>query len=335
MGALTAFPSFVHGGPQGPDDTLLDFSVNTNPLGPNPRLVQVWREARLDTYPDPHHTRAREALAAWHGWHPDGVVLGVGASELLHRLARCFVRPGDTVLCLGAPFGEFARGVALQGGRMRILPRDELGIQACLVNRAARLLYLSNPHNPTGHYLDLNRLRDFGGLVIVDEAYLPFVADPMPVVPWPGLVRVQSPGKAHGLLGMRMAYALVQPPLARILLDLQPAWAIPSSLAAVLEALPQQNDFLVQTLPMVRTWASDLAAALGSEGSGLHFFTVEVGSASEVAAVLRERGIRVRDCASFGLSGHVRIATRTPADNQRLVETWQTLGLPRGATSRS
>lgn len=327
--------SFEHGGPQGPDDTLLDFSVNTNPLGPNPALVRVWHGAPLAGYPDPHYTRARQALAAWHGWDPDGVVLGVGASELLHRLARLLVRPGDEVLSLGAPFGEFARAVAQQGGRIHVLPRSEIGLRACLEADAAGVLYLSNPHNPTGHYLDLNRLRDFKGVVIADEAYLPFVAEPLPVSPWPGLVRVHSPGKAHGLLGMRLAYALAAPPLARALRDLQPAWAIPSPLAAVLEALPGQGDFPAQTLPTVRRWARRLALALGGDDAGLHFFTVKVGAAMAVAAALRARGIRVRDCTSFGLPDRVRIATRTPADNQKLIEAWQTLELPRGATSPS
>ncbi|BCX02710.1 MAG: histidinol-phosphate aminotransferase [Candidatus Roseilinea sp.] len=326
---------FIHGGPQGPDDALLDFSVSTNPLGPNLGLVQVWRDAPLDRYPDPHYTRARQALAAWHDWDPEGVVLGVGASELLHRLARLLVRPGETVLCLGAPFGEFARGVALQGGRLRVLPRDDNGLRACLDAKDARVLYLSNPHNPTGHYLDLNRLRAFDGVVIADEAYLPFVADPIAVSPWPGLVRVHSPGKAHGLLGMRMAYALAEPSLARRLRDLQPAWAIPSSLAAALEALPTQGDFLAQTLPTVRQWARTLSRTLSGSDAGLHFFTVNVGSAAEAVAALREWGIRVRDCTSFGHPHLVRVATRTPEDNQKLIEAWQTLQLPHAAISRS
>ncbi|PJF46680.1 MAG: histidinol-phosphate aminotransferase family protein [Chloroflexi bacterium] len=331
---MSAF-AFTHGGPQGPDDALLDFSVNTNPLGPNPALVRAWHDAPLADYPDPHYTRAREALAAWHGWHPDGVALGVGASELLHRLARLLVRPSDVVLSLGAPFGEFALAVAQQGGELRVLPRDEGGLRACLAQPAARVLYLSNPHNPTGHYLDLNRLRAFAGVVIADEAYLPFMAAPLAVSPWPGLVRVQSPSKAHGLLGMRLAYALAEPNLARELRTLQPAWAIPSPLAAALEALPKQGDFLARTLPTARVWAKQLAQDLGGEETGLHFFTVRVGDAAAVAAALRAQGIRIRDCASFGLPDRVRVAARTPADNRKLIEAWQTLQIPERATSRS
>lgn len=330
----TPSPSFDHGGPQGPDDALLDFSVNTNPLGPNPGLVRAWRDAELTDYPDPHYTRARQALARRHGWDADGVALGVGASELLHRLARALVRHGDVVLSLGAPFGEFARGVAAQGGLLRVLPRDERGVQHALAQAESHLLYLSNPHNPTGDYRDLNALRGFAGVVIADEAYLPFVERPIDVRPWEGLVRVHSPGKAHGLLGMRLAYALASPAIVHRLCALQPAWALPSPLPVALEALPQHEDFLARTLPTVRAWARQLAEQLGGEWCGLHFFTVRVGSAAEVADALRARGIRVRDCTSFGLPDRVRIATRRPEDNQRLIEAWQHIALS-PYTSRS
>ncbi|MCS7056349.1 MAG: histidinol-phosphate aminotransferase family protein [Thermoflexales bacterium] len=333
MDALSSLHAFVHGGPQGPDDALLDFSVNTNPLGPNPDLVQVWRDAPLDGYPDPHYTRARRALAEYHGWDADGVVLGVGASELLHRIARAFMRAGDLACSLGAPFGEFARGVALQGGVLDVLPREGWSRR---VPESVRLIYLSNPHNPTAHWIELCDLHAWPGILVVDEAYLPFAEQPVSLPMRPDLIRVLSPGKAHGVLGMRLAYALTTPLLARRLTALQPAWAIPASLAAVLERLPDQEPFIARTVPTVRAWARELAEALGAQPSGLHFFTVDVGDAGAVADALRGQGIRVRDCASFGHPNLVRIATRTPSDNRILIEAWRTLNLsPSGATSRS
>jgi len=325
--ALLALP-FAHGGPQGPDDTLLDFSVNTNPLGPNPELVRIWQTAPVDRYPDPHYTRAREALAGLHNWDPDGVVLGVGASELLHRVARAFVRPGQTVYALGAPFGEFAHGVALQGGTLRVLPRhtvlDTHDVEAHGVNESTPL-YLSNPHNPTGHWLAPAELAAWPGLLIVDEAYLPFLESPAELAMRDRLIRVCSPGKAHGVLGMRMAYALTTPSLAQQLRMLQPAWAIPGPLAAVLEALPACQEFVAQTVPIVRTWARDLAGALGAVWSGLHFFVLTVGDAERIARCLCEKGIRVRDCTSFGYPTLIRIATRRPEENARLIAAWHSI----------
>ncbi|CAN5704626.1 histidinol-phosphate transaminase [soil metagenome] len=307
-------PQALHGGPQTASENILDFSVNTNPLGPNPALVRVWREADPSAYPDPHYRRTRAALAAYHGVDPANVVLGVGASELLHRIVRAFVAPGETVLSLGAPFGELARAVALQSGNLQLLDRH-----STTAIPPARLLYLSNPHSPTGHVLppvDWPAI----DVVIVDEAYAPFLARQ---AMWPlhaNVIRVQSPGKAHGLLGLRPAYALAPPHLAAHLVNLQPAWALPAPLAEVLSALPTADDFLHETLDQVRGWAFELAHALGATPTELHFFTLQVKDAKQLAADLLAHGIRVRDCTSFGLPDRIRIATRGPDDNHKLIE---------------
>ncbi|MDW8325018.1 MAG: histidinol-phosphate transaminase [Anaerolineales bacterium] len=312
-------PRAVHGGPQSADEAILDFSVNANPLGPNPELVRIWREADVSGYPDPHYRRARKALAAFHGCSPEGVVPGIGASELLHRIVRAFVSPGDLVVSLGAPFGEFARAAALHGARLEVAARDLMAAPT-----DARLVYLSNPHNPTGHCLDLRTLPP-KPLFIVDEAYRPFVEhrDEPPL--HPNLIRLQSPGKAHGVLGMRLAYALADPDIAAHLTNLEPAWAFPSAHAAALAALPEQTRFLEDTLPTVRQWANELASALGAASTGLHFFTLNVPDAGRVAADLLRHGLRVRDCTSFGHPNLIRVATRRPEDNQILIEVWKEL----------
>jgi len=311
-------PRAQHGGPQGAQDGVLDFSVNTNPLGPNPALLKIWREAEVTGYPDPYYRRAREALAAYHGCDPEGVVLGVGASELLHRVVRAFVGKGDEVISLGAPFGEFARAVALQEASLKIMDRETVTV-------ARGLIYLSNPHNPTGHVLNLDQVSS-ESLIVVDEAYRPFLESASEARE-ANVIRVQSPGKAQGVLGMRLAYALATPEVAAPLVNLQPAWAIPGATAAVLAALPGQEDFLAETMPTVRGWARDLAKALGAEPTGVHFFTVAVEDAPRVAGQLLAQGIRVRDCTSFELPGRVRVATRTPEENAVLIEAWQDIKL--------
>ncbi|MCW1968296.1 MAG: histidinol-phosphate aminotransferase family protein [Anaerolineae bacterium] len=330
---LPLLPRATHGGPQAANENITDFSVNTNPLGPNPALMQIWREADLVGYPDPYYTVARTALANMHHWPVDGVVLGVGASELLHRIARV-ISPDDAVYSLGAPFGEFERAVALQRGRLTITPRqaDLTTFAATLRQHFQTVVYLSNPHNPSGHLYSPAQLAPLLAneqtLLVLDEAYAPFAAD---VYDWPcqpNLIRVWSPGKAHGLLGMRLAYVLAHPDTAQQLQNAQPAWAIPSATAAVLAALPDQGDFLRRTMPQVRAWANNLALALGAQPSGIHYFMLQVDDAAQTAARLLALGIRVRNCTSFGYPHHIRIATRMPEVDRMLVDVLANKSLP-------
>jgi histidinol-phosphate aminotransferase len=312
-------PRAEHGGPQEADERILDFSVNTNPLGPNPELVRIWRAADPCGYPDPHYRQARRALADHHGVGPESVVLGVGASELLHRVVRAFVQPGDIVLSLGAPFGELARAVALQRAQMQVIERT-----TPTPLPPAPLVYLSNPHNPTAHVLPPAEWPQ-AEVVVVDEAYAPFLATPSHWPLYPNVIRLHSPGKAHGLLGLRLAYALAHPGLAAHLDNLQPSWAVPGPVAEVLAALPRQTWFLEETMGRVRAWTTGLATALGARPTGLHFFTIPVANAHLLAAALLQQGARVRDCTSFGLPGHVRIAAQKPEQNRQLVRIWHNM----------
>ncbi len=328
-------PRSHHGGPTAAAFTGLDFSVNANPAGPNPYLLAALHATDHAHYPDPSYRRVREALAGWHGVSPEEVVVSVGASDLLHRLVRGFVPPAGQVLSLHAPFGELARATALQGAQLNVVSDTPTTLSP-----GVALVYVGHPHNPTGRRLPAADLRALaercaasGALLIVDEAYAPFTQAPEPPQ-HPQVVRLLSPGKAHGIVGARPAYALAAPEIAAALDNLAPAWHLPASTAAVLAALPEAQDFLTQTLPQVTRNAAALAESLASLGAvehhGTPYLILNVGDAALWTEALLSRGIRVRDCASYGLPEHLRVSTRTAADNAVLLQQFQDVLRRRG-----
>ncbi|UQN08581.1 histidinol-phosphate transaminase [Deinococcus sp. QL22] len=318
-------PRAPHGGPSSAAFTGLDFSVNANPYGPNPALLQAVRGADHAHYPDPSYSEVRGRLAAWHRVTPDQVALSVGASDLLHRLARAFLGPQDTLLSLYAPFGELARAAALGRAQVEVVPQWPERLPS-----TAALVYVGHPHNPTGRTLSASALHKLaemcaatGALLIVDEAYAPFTLAPEPPR-HAHVVRLLSPGKAHGLVGARPAYALAAPAVVARLDNLAPAWHLPAGTAALLAALPEAQDFLTHTLPQVARNAAALAASLAAFGTvehhGTPYVLLHTGHAASVTAQLLSHGLRVRDCTSYGLPDYVRISTRTAADNAVLIE---------------
>ncbi|CAM3174445.1 Histidinol phosphate aminotransferase [Deinococcus saxicola] len=320
-------PRFPHGGPTSGAFKGLDFSVNANPYGPNPALLRALREADHAHYPDPAYRAVKERLAVWHGVSPSEVGLAVGASDLLHRIVRAFLPVASTLLSIHAPFGELARAAALNRAEVRVTTPEAVLND---VRPGVALVYVGHPHNPTGHRhseLELEALaaacQSAGTLLIVDEAYAPFL--PASSIPRTApVIRLLSPGKVHGLVGARPAYALAAPEVVARLDNLAPAWHVPAGTAAVLAALPESGDFLEQTLPRVRQEAEALAAALRPLGPvehhGTPYLTLELGDAATVTAKLLKLGIRVRDCASYGLPERIRISTRRPQENARLIQ---------------
>lgn len=314
-------PRSPHGGPSSTAFPGLDFSVNCNPYGPNPALLEAVRNADHAHYPDPTYLRVRQALADWHGVLPEMVAPSVGASDLLHRIARAFLpnnTAGGKLLSLHAPFGELERAARLQ--RAEVVVVGEL---PAALPPQTRLVYVGQPHNPTGRRLSESELQTLAqacaaanALLILDLAYAPFLDSAIGLPP--SAICLYSPGKAHGLVGARPAYAIAAPEIVAHIENLAPAWHLPAGTAALLQKLPQAQEFLARTLPQVRQEALALAAALAQFGKvehhGTPYMTLEVGDGARVARELLALGVKVRDCASYGLPGHIRVSTQGAAD---------------------
>ncbi len=321
-------PSAPHGGADGTAFVGLDFSVNSNPFGPNPALLAAARGADMGVYPDPDLTEVRACLAAWHGVSPAEVVPALGASALLGRLAWAYLRPGDRVLSLGPAFGEFVRAVALTRARLDVAQPGMAGTLIAALKPT--LVYLSRPNNPLGTSLPWRELRDLadacqgvGALLILDEAYAPLAPGLPTLKRHAAVVRLHSPGKVHGAVGLRLAYALAPPMVAHALRNLAPAWDLPAPTVAALLALPRAGAFVDETLPRWQGAADELATQLAEfvpvHPTGLPFFTLEVGNAARVGAALLARGLRARDCASYGFPARLRVSARTPPENAALL----------------
>ncbi|MDV6376513.1 pyridoxal phosphate-dependent aminotransferase [Deinococcus arenicola] len=329
-------PRFPHGGPTSEVFKGLDFSVNANPYGPNPALMRALQEADHAQYPDPQYRTVRDKLADWHRVSHSEVALAVGASDLLHRLVRAFLAPGGILLSVYAPFGELDRAAALNRAKVRVTTPENALNEIC---PGVSLVYVGHPHNPTGHRHSEGEVQALAdacqsadAVLIVDEAYAPFL--PASRIPRnASLIRLLSPGKAHGLVGARPAYALAAPEMIARLDNLAPAWHVPAGTAAVLATLPEAGGFLEETLGRVREDARRLAEALRCLGAVEHHgtpymtldLTLEVGNAATVAAELLKLGIRVRDCASYGLPDRIRVSTRRPEENTRLITALKTV----------
>lgn len=316
-------PRSPHGGPSSTAFSGLDFSVNSNPYGPNPLLLRAVRDADHAHYPDPAYLGVRRALADWHGVSPEMVAPAVGASDLLHRIARAFLPAGGQLLSLHAPFGELERAARLQ--RAEVVVVDEL---PAALPPGTRLVYVGQPHNPMGRSLSETELQTVAeactaanALLILDLAYAPFVDSA--INHQPSTINIFSPGKAHGLVGARPAYAIAAPEVVARLDNLAPAWHLPAGTAALLQRLPHAQEFLAQTLPQVRQDALALAAALARFGAvehhGTPYMTLQAGNAARAARQLLALGVKVRDCTSYGLPGHIRVSTRRAEADLKLV----------------
>ena len=322
-----------------PDD-VLDFSVNSNPFGPSPAVAQALRAVPLDRYPDRDCLVLRNALADHLAVAPEQIVVGNGTAELIHLVAFAFVQPGDRVLVIGPTFGEYGRAAGLMGANIvnwtatveSGFAVDRQAVSRLLHDSQPRLLFVCRPNNPTATILPLDVIDEWTAanpqtLFVVDEAYLAFAAGVQSTLTLnrPNIVVLRSMTKDYALAGLRLGYAIGHPQVINALTGVRPAWNVNALAQAAGVAALGDQAHLRMTLDRLRQATYDFVAGLRRSGlpplpSSVHFFLVNVGNGARFRRDLLQRGILVRDCASFGLPAYVRIATRRPEENARLLD---------------
>ena len=331
-------------------DTVLDFSVNSNPYGPSPTVREALAGVPLDRYPDRECLRLRHALASEMGVPAESIVVGNGTAGLLWLLGLAFLRLHDSVLILGPTFGEYARISTLLGARVDTMKaRAEQGftldpedVSTQVGDRNPRLVFVCNPNNPTGTLLANATIHRWSSdhpetLFVVDEAYLSFVGDIDSALACGAgnLLVLRSMTKDYALAGLRLGYAAGPPQLIRALSSVRPPWSVNAFAQAAGLAALIDKAHLLRTLAALAVASSALRHGLERRGyhphpSALHYFLLPVGSGSEWRRSLLPHGILVRDCASFGLPEYVRIASRRPEDNARLLAALDEIGIGEG-----
>jgi histidinol-phosphate aminotransferase len=198
--------------------------ANESAFGPSPKAVAAMAgaAARVNWYNDPEGFDLRQALAERHGVGLGNVVLGAGIDDLLGLIVRAFVDPGDRVVMSKGAYPTFAFHVNGFDGVLATPPyrefRNDLeALGAAARREGARLVYLSNPDNPTGSWLaaaDQLRLIEAlpsGCVLVLDEAYSDFApAEAIPLLDPEDrrVIRLRTFSKAHGMAGARIGYAI-------------------------------------------------------------------------------------------------------------------------------
>ncbi|MGH3030829.1 MAG: pyridoxal phosphate-dependent aminotransferase [Gaiellaceae bacterium] len=310
-------------------------SSNENVYGPAPaaaKAVAALTGTRVARYPD--GAPFRSALAAQVGVGPESLVLTNGSDELCALVAQLVVEPGDAVV-VGDPCYRVDEIVSLAArARLERVPLWEgvhdLDAMAAAA-RAAKLVWLPNPHNPTGTTVDPAVLATFlervpsETLIVLDEAYRDYAdeerhPDALALLArHANLLLQRTLSKAAGLAGLRVGYAIAHPRLIAALDAVRAPFNVNQAALAAAEASLAEEPYRRYTIGLIRRERARLEAELSVLGvsffaSQANFVTVASGAGTEALhGELAGQGIVVRDGSDLGFPGHVRITVGAPA----------------------
>jgi histidinol-phosphate aminotransferase len=201
-----------------------------------------------------------------------------------------------------------------------------------------RLVFITNPHNPTGALITKPALDDFvtalpaDVALIIDEAYIEFVREPNcpNSVDYLGsgkiIVGLRTFSKAYGLAGLRIGYGLMPSSLADILNRVRQPFNVNSLAQVAAIAALDDESFLKDTIKLVADELDFIYAALDDLGieyfkSQANFLLIKVGkNANEVFEDLLQQGVIVRSMTSYGYPDCIRVNVGLHAENVRLLE---------------
>ena len=334
----------IHGGNVYQYRDCLDFSANCNPLG-TPEAVKQAIIQSLDTisdYPQVGCGALKEAIAEYEKVDAQQLICGNGAAELIFSLCRA-VRPKRALL--PAPtFAEYEQ--ALQSVDCRIshfylreqqgflLPEEYLGA----LDQEVDIAFLCNPNNPTGILIErefllrvLERCRELGILLVVDECFLDFVEEPEnytlkgQLSSYKNLFLLKAFTKRYAMAGVRLGYGISndQELLTRMELMTQP-WNVSSMAQAAGIAALQETEYVEKGRGMVFREKEFLMTEMKKLGLKVYpsranylFFHGPKGLFGECV----KKNLLIRDCGNYeGLEeGYYRVAVKRHEDNEKLI----------------
>jgi len=323
----------------------INLASNENPFGPSPKALEaietVLREAHL--YPDNDVSELRRKLAEFHGIGPENIVPAAGLTALLGMIARTLLSPGLSAITSERSFIIYPIATQAAGGRLiqTAMRNDSFDLDAirAAVDRHTRVVFLSNPNNPTGtirpaSLIDqfLNHLPDHV-TVVLDEAYYEFAEhfsrlrgiEYSHAIDWVKqgrkVVVLRTFSKAHGLAGIRVGYG-VGP--ADLMSDVERRRTIYSvsvvAQAAAVAALGDQTH-IQKTLENNARQVERLIdgmAALGYQvaPTWANFLYCELEEdAARVALRMQRQGVMIRPLDAWGAPTAIRVTIGTPEQN--------------------
>lgn len=328
---------------------------NENPLGVSPKVRAALEGAahqdNLALYPDGAGFRLKRKLAAMHDIGVERITLGNGSNDILEFIARVFLGPGRAALFSKHAFAVYPIATLAQDAEAIVAPalppdspmpygHDLAAFERCL-RPDVSVIFIANPNNPTGTWLEPVALEAFirkvppRVIVVLDEAYWHYQAPALrpDVRAWldryPNLVVARTFSKIYGLASLRVGYALSHASVADLMNRVRQPFNNNSLALLAGEVALDDDEFVRRSVELNTAQRTRLGQALKDLGltvlpSQANFLSVGFGrDARPIHQGLLERGVIVRPMASYELPEFLRVTVGTEAQNTRFLAALQ------------
>lgn len=326
---------------------IVKLASNENPLGCSPKAMAAMQEAlkTIALYPDGNGFELKDALSKKYGVGHERIVLGNGSNDMLELAARAFLSVGDKAVYSQHAFAVYPLATQAVGATGIAVPAVNYGhnldamLQAAVDNHA-KLVFVANPNNPTGTFIEASALLKFlralprDMLVVLDEAYNEYLPAECRYdsVAWlaefPNLIVSRTFSKAYGLAGLRVGYAFCDAQVADMMNRVRQPFNVNSVAQAAATAALADEEFVQRTNELNRQGMEQIT--LGLQKLGLdyipsygNFISFRIGDGAKMYRRLLELGVIVRPVASYEMAEYLRVSIGTQQENEKFLSALQ------------
>jgi histidinol-phosphate aminotransferase len=319
---------------------------NMLPIPENVRKAIKDELSQVHGYPDSDNFYLRRRLAELNGLQAEQIIVGAGSVELIHMLIRTFLKAGEKVLTSEKTFSlykiaatEFAGKAAFVETPMDENLRFDLEAMAALVDEKTKIIFITNPNNPTGTFVPAAAIRRFiqkipeDRIIVLDNAYQEYVDDPNDYVTGldeikagKNVVVLRTFSKVYGLAGLRVGYALARPEIISILGRVKAPFNVTRIGQRAALASLENDDYKNRSARLNRANKAKLLGqlqsldlrVLPSQTNFLLFFpSCDV---NELNLRLLKEGVIIRPTAGFGIPEAMRVTVGSEEENDFFIK---------------
>ncbi|TVP84637.1 MAG: histidinol-phosphate transaminase [Alkalicoccus sp.] len=323
-------------------ERVVKLASNENPYGASPQALAAVNEAleNIAVYPDGYARVLREKVAQQQEVGEKQLLFGNGSDEVILILCRALLNPGDNIVTAVPTFPQYKHNAVIEGAEVKEVPLEagvhNLDSMADAVNSRTKMVFVCNPNNPSGTYVNHKKFSDFmkkipeDVLVVSDEAYYEYVtAQDFPdtksfMKQYSNLLILRTFSKAYGLASLRIGYGIGREELIQAVEPGREPFNTNSAAQAAAAASLEDEEFLNNCTDKNAEEMKKFESFCEENGfsyypSEANFILMSVDRpGGEVYEKLLHAGFIVRNGEALGFPDHVRITLGTPRQNEAI-----------------
>ena len=325
-------------------EEIVKLASNENPLGPSQSVLDAINASKdLSRYPDGDGFNLKKKLASKHNVKTENITLGNGSNDILEMVTRAFVTSNNEVIYSKHSFAVYPLVTQAVGAKHVVIPANGWGhnLEEMLasVNTKTRLMFIANPNNPTGTWVDSKSLRNLlekiskNTIVLVDEAYFDYAEADKEypdcsqwINDFDNLVVTRTFSKAYGLAALRIGYSLSHPDTANLLNRVRQPFNNNSLALIAAEAALDDKEYIRKSIEINNDGMKQLTHAFDEMNleyipSKGNFICVDFKQPSSVIyQKLLKAGIIVRPIPDYDMPNHLRISIGLEDENRKFIK---------------